>query len=221
MCRFLAIKSNQQINNRAILFDFSRACARSRTIEGDRQGDGWGVSWLDDDSNWQSYHSLQAIWKDEQQLAIIPPTTQLLVHARSASFDDHKNDVSVNQPYLQDEYAFAFNGVVYGVKLQKRVAGKTGSQKIFNLLKNDLQNQSPSQALTKTWQLLKNNSKGIKGFNCVLSNQDQLYIWSDYGDASGYFQLNYFKNQSHSVVCSERLPGFTWQVVKKKQIIVL
>lgn len=221
MCRFLLAKTPTPSDHNQLLKDFVQMAKKSKTTEGDRQGDGWGYSWLDENNTWQSYHSLKPIWQDDRSLPLVPPTTQLIVHARSASFERHKGKLSYNQPYLEKKYAFVFNGLIKGVKLKHQVPGEIGAQKIFNLILQNLQTQTPESALKKVHHFIKSNSKEVKGFNIGFSDSHNIYCLSDYSSNKKYFQLHYFNGEKIKIICSEQIGDFNWQKVPAEQVVRL
>ena len=46
-----------------------------------------------------------------EAIHLAPETTRMLIHARSASFEKDKDNIDFNQPFLNSEYAFVFNGL--------------------------------------------------------------------------------------------------------------
>jgi len=220
MCRFLLAKTPTPSDYSQLLKDFVQMAKKSKTTEGDRQGDGWGYSWLDENNTWQSYHSLKPIWQDDGSLQLLPRTTQLIVHARSASFEHHKGMLSYNQPYLDKRSAFVFNGFVKGVRLNKPVSGKIGAQKIFNLILQNLQTRTPESALKKVHHLIKSNSKQVKGFNIGFSDSHNIYCLSDYRLNKKYFQLHYFNSEKIKIICSEQIGDFNWQEVPAEKVVI-
>jgi len=227
MCRFLAIKNSGANYLQKDLEDFVSMCRESRTIEGDLQGDGWGVAWKNNQGQWQTFHSLNPIWDELKTLLELGQYAQeLVVHARSASFDDYKDDLSVNQPYLSEDKnrVFAFNGVVYKVKLKRKLAGKIGAQKIFSLINQEAESSSSLEKenpLTSSFNLIKQNSESIKGFNCVLLHNNNLSVVSDYTVEGDYFKLYKTDLNGKIVVCSQQIGNYPWQLIPKRQIIDL
>jgi predicted glutamine amidotransferase len=228
MCRFLAIKNTGSNYLQKDLEDFVSMCRESRTIEGDLQGDGWGVAWKNSRGEWQTYHSLNPIWDElDHLLQISGYAKELVVHARSASFDDYKDDISVNQPYLSKDKnrVFAFNGVVYKVKLKRRLEGKIGAQKIFSLVNQEVEREYSLEKevnpLSSSFNLIKDNSESIKGFNCVLLNNNNLSVVSDYSVEGEYFKLYKTDLNGKIIVCSQQIGNYPWQLIPKRQIIDL
>jgi len=228
MCRFLVIKNNGSNYLQKDLEDFVEMCQDSKTIEGDWQGDGWGVAWKDSRDDWQTHHSLNPIWEDARQLlSLAGYAKDVVVHARSASFDDYKDDVTVNQPYLSldKNRVFAFNGVIYKVKLKRRLSGKIGAQKIFNLVNQEAKRKNNTERkmnpLSTSFNLIKENCEKIKGFNCVLLHNNKLSVVSDYSAEGEYFKLYSSQINGKTVVCSQQIGNYPWQLIPKSQIIDL
>ena len=128
MCRFLLIKSKQPFDANELFLEFTKVCKNSLAPDGDRQADGWGISWLDESNSWQIKKSLKPIWNDGASFKI-PKSRTFTAHARSASFPNQKGIIDYNQPYTNGEYSFLFNGALFGVKFDREVAGKIGAQK--------------------------------------------------------------------------------------------
>lgn len=220
MCRFLLIKSKQEINAHALLESFADMAEESRTAEGDRQGDGWGIAWRKKDK-WQIYKSLKPIWEDRKKFAEVSHSDTFAVHARSASFANQVGTLEYNQPFINDEVCFVFNGVLKGVKLSRPVPGKIGAQKIFHLLREELKITPPKKSLQKLDLLLRNNAQEIGGLNIGVIYNNQLFALCDFGRDSDYFSIRYSQNEDISLVCSAELPGYNWQTMNKGDIIAV
>ena len=54
MCRFLLLSSDEPCEVREVMEQFARMCEQSTCLDGDWQGDGWGVAW------WEEAHGLVA-----------------------------------------------------------------------------------------------------------------------------------------------------------------
>ncbi len=213
MCRFLLFKSKQLTGPEPIIKAFAAMAKKSRAFDGDRQDDGWGVSWLDENGVWQSYRSTKPIWEDVQSINRLNiKTLTFAVHARSASFPQHKDNVRFNQPFVNHKYIYAFNGLLKGVSLS--LPGDIGSQKIWYLLQKKLSHCQPEKALDNTKEILSKNSREIQALNVGLVDKDYLYALCYYHDHPDYYQLRYVDTPEQKIVCSEELPGFTWKNVK-------
>ncbi len=223
MCRFLLCKSKKLINPQHILKEFSTMAEKSKAFDGDWQGDGWGFSWLNKNNKWQLYRSLNPIWKDIQSFNRLgTPSKMFLIHARSATFPQHKGNIEFNQPYLNGPYAFVFNGYLKGVSLS--IPGKIGAEKIWYLLQKILahpqgghkaRNQAhPAgvvEALEKVKNLLKKNTKQIQALNIGLSDGKKIYALSYFANHPEYYRLCYFRTKGLSLISSEPIGEYDFQ----------
>ena len=99
MCRFLLLTTPAPYDMRPFVVQFAQMCQHSTGLSGEGwQGDGWGVAWRDDREGWQVQRSVAPIWTETDTMQNLPPTCHLLVHARSASFTQHKGNLAYNQP---------------------------------------------------------------------------------------------------------------------------
>lgn len=217
MCRFLLVKSESNMNHGELIGQFAKMCRQSRTLDNDWQGDGWGISWWKGDG-WHSYHSLNPIWEDAGQWQQFPEVKMLMVHARSASFEQHKDKLTYNQPYLSDNCSFVFNGLVRGVNLDRPIPGEIGAQKIFNIL---LENAdfNLSESIIKTHREIKKNSKQIQGFNLGVSDGKDCYAFSDFIGEEEYFRLRRYNGKQLKMICSEEFGSFDWIKTLKNKVI--
>lgn len=215
MCRFLLAKFEQSQSATELLEKFAEMCRQSKSLDGDDQGDGWGLAYVEG-GQWQKTSSLEPIWEDQAEFANLPKTTMLVAHARSASFPDQKGVLAYNQPFVYRQHVFVFNGLLQGVKLDRPIPGKIGSQKIWYLVKELLkQGKSPRQALSLTVDLLKQSSKRVQALNLGLATFDDFWASCNYDDpTSSYYQLQIYQNTKQKLVCSEPLPGFEFQPMR-------
>jgi len=219
MCRFLIIKSSAPIHAGEILRKFARMAERSRAPDGDWQGDGWGVSWLDDKENWQSIKSINRVWHETYLFSTIPESRFFLAHARSASFAQHKNVLAYNQPFVRDPYSFVFNGLLKGVRFPSSVPGEIGSQKIWNLLIRLLSNHEERESLDILQALLEGKSRAVQALNIGLCNRKNFYVYCQYLEHPEYYHLQFFESSSLKIVCSEPLGGYDFQPVLVNKVL--
>lgn len=206
MCRFLLVKSKKPIKPKKLLASLAEMAKNSRAYDGDRQDDGWGMAWIDNQNQWQLKKSLSPVWKKVNRFNQFPSTKIFVAHVRSSSFPKDKGDIAYNQPYIDGEYSFVFNGLLRGVNLPK-VPGNIGAEKIWYLLKGELKKNNVHNALEKTKKLLLENSKEIIAFNIGLANSKKGNIYSlcYFTKHPEYYQLHTFKNQDIEIICSEKL----------------
>lgn len=221
MCRLLMVKSKLPMQPQSRLQDFALMCQKSRTLDGDWQGDGWGIAWLDSQNKWQLKKSLSPIWEDQEKFKNIPKTKLFVSHARSASFSEQKGVIDYNQPYINSGYCFVFNGMLKGVKLRKKIKGEIGAQKIWRLLQWRLKTDHPSQALKNVYEFLKSNTREIEGLNIGLATKDSLFALCDQNCNQEYFALRLMKKKAQQIVCSEEIGPYKFRQMKAGEIVFL
>ncbi len=209
MCRFLLYKATEPTDPRMILSAFSAMAKKSKAFDGDWQGDGWGFSYLDSNHNWQLYRSLKPIWEDVQSFNQLNIKTNIFaVHARSATFPEHKGNIEFNQPYVNNESIFVFNGHLKGVTLS--IPGRIGAEKIWSLLQKALKEKKPVDALEKVKNLLKKNTKKIQALNIGYTDGKNIYALSYYTDHPEYYRLHVLKNRKISIIVSEPFGNYAF-----------
>jgi predicted glutamine amidotransferase len=219
MCRFLMIKSERPIPAASLLERFAQMAEKSRAPDGDRQGDGWGISWVDEKSVWQTKKSIKPIWTEASVFSQIPDSHLFLVHARSSSFPQHKNVIDFNQPFIEDPYGFVFNGLVRGISLPVLPGGGIGSQKIWYLLKGLLRHSEPKKSLVTLKDILARNSRVIQAFNIGLSDKKHIFAYCWYSENPDYYNLQFHDSPSIKILSSERLEGYDFSPVERNSVI--
>ncbi|MGB8952248.1 MAG: class II glutamine amidotransferase [Candidatus Aminicenantales bacterium] len=213
MCRFLMVKSQVPVFPEEILFKFAEMAERSKAPDGDWQGDGWGVSWLDREGNWQELKSISPMWEEMDVFSKIPESRLFLAHARSASFPQHKKILAYNQPFVQEPFVFVFNGLLKEVSFSYSVPGKIGAQKIWNILLHLLKKHNPREGLEQLSRVLRNNARRILALNLGLCDKTNFYVYGQYAENPGYYHLQFFDTASLKMVCSEPLEGYEFRPV--------
>lgn len=216
MCRFIVMQSKEKISVSELIFDFAKATEKCVSFDGDWQGDGWGMCWLNDNNKWMLYKSIAPIWEEEKNFTLAPPTTSLLVHARSASFEKHKNNLNFNQPYINNSYAYVFNGLIKGIRLPYLVEGEIGAQKIWSLLQKYLNEQARDKeesALVKLQETLLQYSKKIQAANIVFCNSYNIYCISIYNAFPDYYQLNIYNSEKLKIISSLKLRKYDFELL--------
>lgn len=220
MCRFLLFRSENKNKPEKYLTRFAAMCKKSRTPEGDKQEDGWGITWKENNS-WKLRKSLLPIWEDKKVFSKIPSTDLFMVHARSAGFSNQKGNLNYNQPYLADSLSFVFNGMIRGVRLPVPLDGEIGAQKIFSLLKKETDKNTPEKALLAVLKTLTEHSQKIEGMNIGLVKDDKFYLLCEYYINKDYFTVRYFQDNIVTLVCSEPFGLYNWNSMGKGEIITL
>lgn len=222
MCRFLLLKTIKPKRPAVWLDRFASMAKNSQAYDGSWQGDGWGIAWLDKNSQWQVKKSLLPIWEDQKLIIDIPETTTFAIHARSASFSQQKNILDYNQPYVNNSYTFVFNGFLKGVSLSDRIAGQIGSQKIWSLLQGYLAKMTPKKALIKICRVLLKNSQEVQALNIGLADSKNIYALCYYSKYPRYYQLKYCSDSLCSIICSEKLDGdYSFKSLTANEVIRL
>lgn len=205
MCRFLLAKSKNKGKPYKILKAFASMARKSKAFDGDWQGDGWGIAWVSDNPSWQIYKSLSPIWDEEKKFADFPETNLFAIHARSASFPQHKNNLEFNQPFIANSAVFVFNGLLKGVRLPFSVPGTIGAEKIWSLLQDELKNKSPEKAIDKVKNLLTKHTREIQALNIGLIYESELFSLNYFTKHDNYYTLQRFSYETTDIICSEKL----------------
>ncbi len=218
MCRFLLVKSTKPIQPATILKSFAEMAKNSRALDGDWQGDGWGICSRADNS-WKTYTSLLPVWQDTPAFSDFPATNMFLVHARSASFAKDKGHLEYNQPYTANSYAFVFNGLLKGVKFSTPLSGQIGAQKIRSLFLQNTADAPLYTALEKTIYQLRQHTQTVQALNIGVSDGEQFSVYCQYAAYPDYYGLKISKKREMTIVCSEPLPGITFHNLPVEKVI--
>ncbi len=218
MCRFLLVRSKKRLYPGTLLQAFAGMCQKSHAPDGDWQGDGWGVAWKEGD-HWQLMKSLAPIWEEEDRFSSIGQSHIFVAHARSAGFPQHKGVLAYNQPYIHNELAYVFNGMMRGVALSINVPGNIGAQKIFSLIVNAASRNRPDESLSYVRDLLRRHTKKTEGMNIGLVLGDTLYALCDYENNPDYFSLRYYADEKFTLICSEPIGAYEWRIMGKGEIL--
>lgn len=219
MCRFLMIKSETPISPFPLLEEFASLARNSKALNGDWQGDGWGVSWLSEDRGWQSRKSILPIWEEPGSYSDIPESRFVLVHARSSSFKEQVGEIAFNQPFLEGDYAFVFNGFIQGVSLPIPANGRIGSQKIWNLLAGMLERSAPAVSLLSLKELLLENCRHVQALNIGLCDSSRIFAFSHYTENPGYYTLHAHSSTCLWMISSEPLGGYRFSPIPPGRIV--
>jgi hypothetical protein len=221
MCRFLMVRSEDPLRPKDLLEKFAATAARSWSPDGDRQADGWGVSWLDEQGGWNVRKSPNPIWTETRLFARIPRCQVLAAHVRSASFPEHKGVVEFNQPFLAGSYAFVFNGLLQGVSFPFPVEGRIGSQKIWSLLQRSINGGGPAAGIAALVRQLESRAREIQALNMGLFEDRRLFVYCRQTGAGPYYELQIHRTPSLTMVCSEALDGLSWKRVPLNIVLEL
>jgi predicted glutamine amidotransferase len=218
MCRFLLYKSIEPSVITNTLNAFARMAKISKAYDGDSQCDGWGISWLEN-NKWHTYKSVRPIWEDVGAFTQFPQSKIFAIHARSASFPQHKNNIEFNQPYVNEQYSFVFNGLLKGVTLA--IPGNIGAQKIWNLLNGQLKTKDVGVGFQKTVDILKKNARVVQALNMGIAHKDAIAAYSAYAQHPVYYSLHYVDEPTHKLICSEPIDGFSFKTIPNNSFLLL
>lgn len=219
MCRFLLAKSAKPFDPQPILIAFSNMAKKSKALDGDWQGDGWGMSFLDEQNTWQTYHALPPIWEDHEHFKIAQNTKKLVIHARSASFPSQKGVLAYNQPYHTKANVFVFNGLLKGVSFPHPIPGTVGAQKIWHLLQQHLTEKPAEQAFKQTIEDLKQYTTTIQALNLGFSDGINCFAYTSFNQHPEYYQLQQGEIDNVTFVVSEPIEGFRSKPMLQDQIM--
>lgn len=201
MCRLLLVQSSHEFDPSPYLERFAELCRTSTEY----QGHGWGVTRRSsDDEPWDRYRSLTPIWEDD--VTRFEPARSILAHARSA-FRDEDIVLENNMPFVNDEWCYAFNGELRGVRV--RAEGRTGAARIWNLIQRaQSTGLSMHDALERTVAMLTRQSQYIRAINIFMTNGATVLGHSTFNESPEYFTLQRWDSADGRtrLVCSEQFP---------------
>jgi len=220
MCRFLLYRSKVELPLNPLLEKFSLMAERSRSPDGEWQGDGWGACWWSR-GRWVGYRSLEPVWRDSWRG--LPSGTHLVLHARSSSYADQRGVVEFNQPFLGSEgsWAFAFNGWLRGVTFPRGLPGRIGSEKLFTLLGVYLKRLPPRQAMERVCELLGGRVREEAALNAAIATRERFYVLNKYSGSGDYYRLFYRESPEEVLVSSEPLEGFELYPLPRGRVLGL
>ena len=214
MCRFLLLSSDAPCDVRRVLEQFAHMCEQSTCLDGDWQGDGWGVAWWQDGEGWSLHRSLAPIWTETDYGRQLPVTRRLVVHARAASFPEHKGNLAFAQPYVHGSYAFVFNGLIAGVRPPRgmKIPGAIGAEKIWYLVRQRLEEGLALRAaLAWVYAFLERRSRRIQACNMGLSDGRQDVSHNGNPTGHAYYRIHQAQRNGVRLTCSEPFGDWPWQ----------
>lgn len=180
MCRMLALSADRPVDPSPWLAAFAERCRLSKEF----QGHGWGVAWRDDD-RWHHFRTVAPIW--ETTPPELPPSSLLLVHARSA-FRNERIAVENNMPFVEEDVAFAFNGELRGVRL--RAPGDTGAWRLFHLYRRFRDSTGDGgAALARLDAVVGARTRYVRALNLMVADGGRIHVRSRYSEDPAYFTL--------------------------------
>ena len=168
---------------------------------------------------WQEYKSLKPVWEEKERFSKFPESNIFSIHARSASFPQHKNNIEYNQPYINESYSYVFNGLLKGVTLS--LPGEIGAQKIWSFLNVYLKKINLTQSLYKVTDILKKNSRNIQALNIGVAGKNTISAYCHFTAHPNYYSLQYSDNSNIKIICSEVIDGFIFKSLPANSLITL
>ncbi|MBI4524557.1 MAG: hypothetical protein HY695_12185 [Deltaproteobacteria bacterium] len=202
MCRLLLVKTEREFDIQERLAPFAEIARNSKEF----QGHGWGCAYLRD-ARWEIYKNILPIWDDD--LSRFGRTRLLLGHARSA-FKDEGIAVENNMPFFDGRYVFIFNGELRGVRISEK--GRIGAERVFNHIKR-FDRGDMLQALTKGTEVIEKRTRYIRAMNIMIADTESVYVASLFNEDPDYFTLHCRRSEDELWICSESLPGGTWEKI--------
>jgi predicted glutamine amidotransferase len=224
MCRLMTVKSTVQVSPRPFMEKFAFMAKESKSYDGDWQGDGWGIGCLISAKmkpHWRLQKSTLPIWQEKDRFSVLPASNMFVAHARSASFPEHKGKLEYSQPFIDESFAFVFNGLINGVSLPFKVNGDIGSQKIWSILSYFLKRFSPRTSLDRLIGLLKRHARSIQAVNIAICDRNHIYLYSHPSHHPEYYTLHCHTSPSLQIVSSEPIGGFDFKPVPTGESIVI
>lgn len=222
MCRFLLARSGEAASPASLLEEFAEMCAESRTVEGDRQEDGWGIAWLES-GVWNRWRSLRPIWEEKRRFPSFPPTTLFAVHARSAGFPDQRGVLAYNQPFLDHSVCFVFNGMIQGMRLNRPLAGRIGAQKVFSWAVERMREEKADGETTlrdlRDWVL--GSARQVVALNVGMISGGKLLALCQYLDRPQYFTLHHTSRGDLTLICSGQVGSYVWNEMGSGEVLSL
>ncbi|MBI2641612.1 hypothetical protein HYW87_03400 [Candidatus Roizmanbacteria bacterium] len=126
-----------------------------------------------------------------------------------------------NQPYVDSNFIFVFNGLLKGVRIPEKVRGTIGAEKIWFLLKDLLKTMKPQESLNELKDYLLKHTRYVQALNIGLADKDNIYALCFYDRFPKYYQLHYSVNKERDIVCSEELLLDHWNIMKRSQVTKL
>jgi predicted glutamine amidotransferase len=215
MCRLLMVKNNNEFSVVDHLEIFAGICKKSREY----QGHGWGMVYLKGGKK-EIYRTVTPIWEDD--LTRFGETSFMMVHARSA-FRDKGIDVENNMPFIDQDFAFVFNGELRGVKI--KVDGRIGAEKIFNVIRRfNASNQKKADikdsmlaALERAVSFIGKRTTHIRAMNMIITDMNKVYLCSLFNSEPEYFSMYKKQQKGGLIICSAPYPNESkWIAIENK-----
>lgn len=204
MCRLLFASSTEPLPVQDYFVHFQSVAKNNPGLSGDLQEDGWGLTYTDQNGSYVTIKNTQPIWDCDFLDHFEPNTTSqfIMAHARSKSFDGDVVDEQFNQPFIDDDLAFMFNGEISKIKIP--LVGINGADKVFALVKR-YYDKNPDP-LGKVRDQIKLASESFLGSNVIFSDKKHAYALCSYTRPDkDYYTLWLFEDTNTFVICSNQI----------------
>lgn len=203
MSRFIFINKKQRFDIEENLKAFAALSEDNPTPEGNWQGDGWGISWVDPYLKWRDYRTFISIWKNTEFMHIFMPSNTFLLHVRTLEVAEEYISEEHNLPYSTDELTFVFDGELTSTEAIKesQLPADRIWEKIKSLNRENL--ESEFRQLCESIDLEKEN---LKAANLVLSDKNNLYVYNKYNpEFEYYYQIKFVTNEEKIIFSSQEM----------------
>lgn len=212
MSRFLFINKKERFDIETDLTVFAENAEMNHTPEGNWQGDGWGISWLDPLGGWREFKLFMPIWKNKDFLYMFTPSNTFLMHVRTLAAEEEYISEEHNLPFTNENISFAFDGDL--IESEIGTANKLIADKFWETIKtfdlNNLENEFKNFC-----ENINLETEALKAANLVLCNKENVYVYSKYKtELESYYQLNYVIDENKIVFSSQEMnieDITTWQ----------
>lgn len=201
MTRFLVINKKERFDIEETLRIFAEASENNPTPDGNWQGDGWGISYVDPYLKWRGYKTFVSIWKCMDFFNIFMPSNIFMMHARTLEAEEQYVSEDHNMPYYNDEISFVFDGVEdeQQINLEDGYFFDKFWGKILQLDQNDFET-----GLRELCNGITLNKVGLKAANFVISDKKNIYIYSKTENHNNaYYKLKYQINENQIIIASQ------------------
>jgi predicted glutamine amidotransferase len=211
MCRILALTSSHPVDTAIHLRAFADIARHSREY----QGHGWGCAWQES-GQWRTHHSILPVWEDD--VGRLGEARVFLAHARSA-FRDEGIAVENNMPFVDEPFAFVFNGELRGVRIAE--TGRIGAEKLFRFMVRHGAGQR-EEGMRTAVRLVGQRTRYVRAMNAVIAGEGRFVCCSSFNEDDEYFTLHAKRSEGLTMVCSEPYRGEAgWTPVANRTIEVM
>jgi predicted glutamine amidotransferase len=222
MSRILFINKKERFDIETDLTAFAEHAENNPGPEGNWQGDGWGVSWLDPLNNWREFKLFPPIWQNKDFLYMFTPSNTFMAHVRTLAVEEEYTSEENNMPYTNNELAFACDADLLESKVDSadKLVGLRLWEDIQKLDKKNLE-----QEFKKLCENINLEEKALKSANLVLCDKENVYVYCKYlAERKDYYQIRYWIDESKIIFSSYEIEIeeiTTWQKMSNNEFKVI